>query len=73
MRMQFPFRILGFHSDKSSEFIDHTVCQAAEPATGVQTKSRSVLLTMDLIKAKTTRLCATPGYGYIDSGNDRGP
>jgi len=37
---QFPFRILGFHSDNGSEFINHTVAQMLDKLLVEQTKSR---------------------------------
>jgi len=38
---QFPFRILGFHSDNGSEFINYTVAQLLEKLRIEQTKSRA--------------------------------
>jgi transposase InsO family protein len=40
MLAQFPFRILGFHSDNGSEFINHRVAQLLEKLLIEQTKSR---------------------------------
>ncbi len=40
MLRQFPFRILGFHSDNGSEFINHTVAQLLQKLLIEQTKSR---------------------------------
>lgn len=37
---QFPFRILGFHSDNGSEFINHTIAKMLEKLLIEQTKSR---------------------------------
>ena len=37
---QFPFRILGFHSDNGSEFINHTVASLLNKLLVEQTKSR---------------------------------
>ena len=37
---QFPFRILGFHSDNGSEFINHTVAAMLNKLLIEQTKSR---------------------------------
>ena len=37
---QFPFRILGFHSDNGSEFINHTVAKLLNKLLAEQTKSR---------------------------------
>ena len=37
---QFPFRILGFHSDNGSEFINHTVAKLLNKLLIAQTKSR---------------------------------
>jgi len=34
MLRQFPFRILGFHSDNGSEFINHTVAKLPEQTAG---------------------------------------
>ena len=40
MLEQFPFRILGFHSDNGSEFINHTVARLLNKLLIEQTKSR---------------------------------
>src|SRR5450432_4499719 len=40
MWRQFPFRILGFHSDNGSEFINHTVAKLLNKLLAEQTKSR---------------------------------
>jgi hypothetical protein len=40
MLEQFPFRILGFHSDNGSEFINHTVAALLNKLLVEQTKSR---------------------------------
>jgi transposase InsO family protein len=40
MLEQFPFRILGFHSDNGSEFINHTVAKLLNKLLVEQTKSR---------------------------------
>ena len=40
MLEQFPFRILGFHSDNGSEFINHTVAELLNKLLVEQTKSR---------------------------------
>jgi transposase InsO family protein len=40
MLRQFPFRILGFHSDNGSEFINHTVAKLLNKLLVEQTKSR---------------------------------
>jgi hypothetical protein len=40
MLRQFPFRILGFHSDNGSEFINHTVARLLNKLLAEQTKSR---------------------------------
>jgi len=40
MMRQFPFRILGFHTDKGSEFINKTVAELLEKLLIEQTKSR---------------------------------
>src|SRR6202050_3501756 len=40
MLAQFPFRILGFHSDNGSEFINHTVAALLNKLLIEQTKSR---------------------------------
>jgi transposase InsO family protein len=37
---QFPFGILGFHSDNGSEFINHTVARLLNKLPAEQTKSR---------------------------------
>jgi transposase InsO family protein len=40
MLRQFPFRIIGFHSDNGSEFINHTVAKLLNKLLIEQTKSR---------------------------------
>ena len=40
MLEQFPFRILGFHSDNGSEFINHTIAELLNKLLIEQTKSR---------------------------------
>jgi transposase InsO family protein len=40
MLAQFPFRILGFHSDNGSEFVNHTVAEMLNKLLIEQTKSR---------------------------------
>jgi hypothetical protein len=40
MLRQFPFRILGFHSDNGSEFINYTVAKLLNKLLAEQTKSR---------------------------------
>lgn len=40
MLAQFPFRILGFHSDNGSEFVNHTVAELLNKLLIEQTKSR---------------------------------
>src|SRR5579864_690624 len=40
MLEQFPFRLLGFHSDNGSEFINHTVAKLLNKLLVEQTKSR---------------------------------
>jgi transposase InsO family protein len=40
MLRQFPFQILGFHSDNGSEFINHTVAELLNKLLVEQTKSR---------------------------------
>jgi hypothetical protein len=40
MLAQFPFRILGFHSDNGSEFVNHTVADLLNKLLIEQTKSR---------------------------------
>lgn len=40
MLEQFPFRILGFHSDNGSEFINHKMAQLLNKLLAEQTKSR---------------------------------
>jgi transposase InsO family protein len=40
MLRQFPFRILGFHSDNGSEFINHVVAELLNKLLIEQTKSR---------------------------------
>ena len=40
MLAQFPFRILGFHSDNGSEFINYKVAELLNKLLIEQTKSR---------------------------------
>src|ERR1700689_384612 len=64
---QFPFRILGFHSDNGSEFINHTVAQMLEKLRVEFTKSRANR-TQDnaLVEGKNGAIIRKHmGYGHI--------
>jgi transposase InsO family protein len=64
---QFPFRILGFHSDNGSEFINHTVAQMLEKLRVEFTKSRACRSTDNaLVEGKNgATIRKHIGYGHI--------
>lgn len=68
---QFPFRILGFHSDNGSEFINRTVAQMLEKLRIEQTKSRPRRSNDNgLVETKNGAVIRKHlGYGYIDPGH----
>jgi transposase InsO family protein len=65
---QFPFRILGFHTDNGSEFINRTVAQLLEKLRVEQTKSRPRRSNDNgLVESKNGAVIRKHiGYGYID-------
>ena len=67
MLRQFPFRILGFHSDNGSEFINHTVAGLLNKLLAEQTKSRPRQSNDNaLVEAKNGAVIRKHmGYGYI--------
>jgi transposase InsO family protein len=67
MLRQFPFRILGFHSDNGSEFINRTVAQLLNKLLVEQTKSRPRHSGDNgLIETKNGAVIRKHmGYGYI--------
>jgi transposase InsO family protein len=69
MLRQFPFRILGFHSDNGSEFINKTVAQLLEKLRVEQTKSRPRQSGDNvLVETKNGAVIRKHiGYGYIDA------
>jgi transposase InsO family protein len=71
MLRQFPFRILGFHSDNGSEFINATVAKLLEKLRIEQTKSRPRSSGDNgLIETKNGAIIRKHiGYGYIDAGH----
>ena len=71
MLRQFPFRILGFHSDNGSEFINKTVAQLLEKLRVEQTKSRPRQSGDNgLVETKNGAVIRKHiGYGYIDAGH----
>jgi len=66
---QFPFRILGFHSDNGSQFINQTVAGLLNKLLIAQTKSRPRHSNDNgLVESKNGAVIRKPmGYGYIDS------
>lgn len=64
---QFPFRIVGFHSDNGSEFINHTVARLLNKLLVDQTKSRPRHSNDNgLVEAKNGAVIRKHmGYGYI--------
>src|SRR5664279_124584 len=71
MLRQFPFRILGFHSDNGSEFINKTVAQLLEKLRVEQTKSRPRQSGDNgLVEAKNGAIIRKHiGYGYIGASH----
>jgi transposase InsO family protein len=71
MLRQFPFRILGFHTDNGSEFINKTVAELLEKLLIEQTKSRPRQSGDNgLVEAKNGAVIRKHiGYGYIDAGH----
>ena len=71
MLRQFPFRILGFHSDNGSEFINRTVAELLHKLLIEQTKSRPRQSGDNgLIETKNGAIIRKHmGYGYIDAGH----
>lgn len=69
MLRQFPFRILGFHSDNGSEFINHTVEKLLQKLLVEQTKSRPRHSNDNgLVEAKNGAVVRKHmGYGHIES------
>jgi transposase InsO family protein len=67
MLAQFPFRILGFHSDNGSEFINHTVARLLNKLLVEQTKSRPRHSNDNgLVESKNAAVIRKHiGYGYI--------
>jgi transposase InsO family protein len=67
MLRQFPFRILGFHSDNGSEFINHTVAKLLNKLLVEQTKSRPRHSNDNgLVEAKNGAVIRKHmGYGHI--------
>ena len=66
---QFPFRILGFHSDHGSEFINATVARLLNKLLIAQTKSRPRRSNDNgLVETKNGAVIRKHiGYGYIDA------
>jgi transposase InsO family protein len=71
MLRQFPFRIIGFHTDNGSEFINRTVAQLLNKLLIEQTKSRPRQSGDNgLIETKNGAIIRKHmGYGYIDAGH----
>ena len=69
MLRQFPFQILGFHSDNGSEFINHTVANLLNKLLVEQTKSRPRHSNDNgLVEAKNGAVIRKHmGYGHIES------
>src|SRR5712692_3939025 len=67
MLEQFPFRILGFHSDNGSEFINHVVAKLLNKLLVEQTKSRPRHCNDNaLVEAKNGAVIRKHmGYGHI--------
>jgi len=68
---QFPFRIVGFHSDNGSEFLNRTVAQLLEKLRIEQTKSRPRHSGDNgLVETKNGAVLSKHiGYGYIDQAH----
>jgi transposase InsO family protein len=71
MLRQFPFRIIGFHSDNGSEFINHTVAKLLNKLLVEQTKSRPRHSNDNgLVEAKNGAVIRKHmGYGHIASAH----
>ena len=71
MLRQFPFRILGFHTDNGSEFINRTVAELLNKLLIEQTKSRPRHSGDNgLVETKNGAIIRKHmGYGYIDAGH----
>jgi IS30 family transposase len=71
MLRQFPFRILGFHTDNGSEFINKTVAQMLNKLLIELTKSRPRHSNDNgLVETKNGAVIRKHiGYGYIDSAH----
>jgi len=71
MLRQFPFRIVNFHSDNGSEFINHTVEKLLNKLLIEQTKSRPRRSTDNgLVEAKNGAVIRKHmGYGHIASAH----
>lgn len=71
MLRQFPFRILGFHSDNGSEFINQTVARLLNKLLIEQTKSRPRHSNDNgLVETKNGAVIRKHmGYGYIDAAH----
>lgn len=68
---QYPFRILGFHSDNGSEFINHTVAKLLNKLLAEFTKSRAYK-TQDnaLVEGKNGAIILKHiGWGHIQAGH----
>ena len=71
MLRQFPFRILGFHTDNGSEFINKIVAQLLDKLLIEQTKSRPRQSGDNgLVETKNGAIIRKHiGYGYIDAAH----
>ena len=71
MLHQFPFRILGFHCDNGSEFLNHTVAKLLNKLLVEFTKSRAYRSTDNaLVEGKNGAVIRKHmGYGYIRSAH----
>ena len=71
MLRQFPFGVLGFHSDNGSEFINHTVAKLLNKLLVEQTKSRPRHSNDNgLVEAKNGAVIRKHmGYGHIASSH----
>jgi hypothetical protein len=67
MLRQFPFRVLGFHTDNGSEFINHIVAELLNKLLIAQTKSRPRHCNDNaLVECKNGAVIRKHiGYGYI--------
>ena len=66
---QFPFRVLGFHLDNGSEFINHKVAELLNKLLAKQTKSRARRSNDNgLVETKNGAIVRKHmGHGYIDA------